>query len=194
MSQVFRPASKTSRPDGGGAKPTLLPSEAEPQLHILVGRRRSLAGDRLQIDMIRRIVAATVIAVVVTTGVAPLGHSQEGVISGRATGGAQRPYTDYNVQLVDVYSKQVTGTVKLDDRGRFIFMDVPVDQQYLVHLYSVRENRIACTEGPYALVSAKAIHKNDVTIDCNKPAAAWLLAAAVGTAATVAVVTHSNSR
>jgi hypothetical protein len=146
------------------------------------------------LEAIRQVVAATVIAVVLTTSVAPFGHAQEGVISGRATGGAQRPYTDYNVQLVDVYSKQVTGTVKLDDRGRFIFMDVPVDQQYLVHLYSVRENRIACTEGPFALVSPTAIHKNNVTIDCNKPAAAWLLAAAVGTAATIAVVTQSNSQ
>ena len=146
------------------------------------------------IDRIRRVVAATVIAVVLTAGVAPFGHAQEGVISGRATGGAQRPYTDYKVQLVDVHSKQVTGTAKLDDRGRFIFMDVPVDQQYLVHLYSVRENRIACTEGPYALVSPNAIHKSDVTIDCNRPAATWLLAAAVGTAATIAVVTQSNSQ
>ena len=129
----------------------------------------------LVFQMMRRVVAAAVVVIVLTTGGAPSGHSQEGVISGRATGGAQRPYSDYNVQVIDVSNRQLIGTGKLDDRGRFILMDIPVDRQYLVHLYSVRERRIACTEGPYALVSPSAVHKNDVGQDdgecvgCHKP-------------------------
>src|ERR687898_236255 len=59
------------------------------------GRRRCLA----MIHMIRRVVAGVSI-VALTMSVSPVGHTQEGVISGRATGAAQRPYTDYNVQLV----------------------------------------------------------------------------------------------
>jgi hypothetical protein len=145
------------------------------------------------IHMFRRVVAAVSI-VALTMSVSAVGHTQEGVISGRATGAAQRPYTDYNVQLVDISNKEVAGTVKLDDRGRFIFMDVPVERQYLVHLYSVRENRILCTEGPYALVAPKAVHKSDVNINCSRPAAEWLLVAAVGTAATIAVITQSSSQ
>lgn len=132
--------------------------------------------------------------VTMAMGLAPHVLAQQGTISGRATSEARRPYTDYTVQLVDVSNRQITGTVPLDDKGQFAFTSVAVDKQYLVHLYSVKENRIVCTEGPYALVAPNALRKTDVNIACGKPAALWLLAAGAGVAATVAVANQSPSR
>jgi hypothetical protein len=143
--------------------------------------------------MIRRILSAS-LAASLAMGVAPTLLAQQGSISGRATSEARRPYTDYNVQLVDTATKQLTGTVPLDDRGQFAFTGVEGDKQYLVQLFNLKENKIVCTEGPYALIAPNQLIKNDVNINCGKPVALWLLAAAAGVATTAAVVTQSGSQ
>lgn len=143
--------------------------------------------------MIRRILSAS-LAASLALGVAPTLLAQQGSISGRATSEARRPYTDYNVQLVDTATKQLTGTVPLDDRGQFAFTGVEGDKQYLVQLFNLKENKIVCTEGPYALIAPNQLIKNDVNINCGKPVALWLLAAAAGVATTAAVVTQSGSQ
>lgn len=143
--------------------------------------------------MIRRILSAS-LAASLAMGVAPTLLAQQGSISGRATSEARRPYTDYNVQLVDTATKQLTGTVPLDDRGQFAFTGVEGDKQYLVQLFNLKENKIVCTEGPYALIAPNQLIRNDVNINCGKPVALWLLAAAAGVATTAAVVTQSGSQ
>jgi hypothetical protein len=63
-----------------------------------------------------------------------------------------------------------------------------------VELVQVKDKKIVCTEGPYALTAAIP-GKDDVNISCGKvPAAIWLLAAGAGAAAAVAVATRSTSR
>ena len=78
--------------------------------------------------MIRRILSAS-LAASLAMGVAPTLLAQQGSISGRARSEARRPYTDYNVQLVDMATKQLTGTVPLDDQGVFAFPGVAGDKQ-----------------------------------------------------------------
>jgi hypothetical protein len=143
--------------------------------------------------MIRRILSAS-LAASLALGAAPALLAQQGAISGRARSEARRPYTDYNVQLVDTATKQLAATVPLDDRGEFAFTAVEGDKQYLVQLFHLKENRIVCTEGPYALIAPNQLIRNDVNINCGKPVALWLLAAAAGVATTAAVVTQSGSQ
>lgn len=143
--------------------------------------------------MIRRFISAS-LAATLAVGVSPFVMAQQGTISGRATSEARRPYTDYNVQLVDTSTKQLTGTVPLDDKGLFAFTGVPGDKQYLVQLFNVKDNKIVCTEGPYALIAPNALSKTDVNIACGKPAALWILASSALIATTAAVVTQSGSQ
>jgi hypothetical protein len=143
--------------------------------------------------MIRRFISAT-LAATLAVGFSPLALAQQGTISGKATGEAKKPYTDYNVQLVDTGTRQLTATVSLDNNGQFAFSGVPGDKQYLVQLFNLKENKIVCTEGPYALIAPDRLSRTDVNINCGKPAALWLLAAAAGLATTAAVVTQSGSQ
>jgi hypothetical protein len=143
--------------------------------------------------MIRRIISAS-LAASLAVGVAPALLAQQGSISGRATGEAKKPYTDYNVQLVDTATKQLAGTVPLDAQGTFNFAKVEGDKQYLVQLFNLKENKIVCTEGPYDLISPNQLNRNDVNINCRKPTALWLLAAAAGVATTAGVVIQSGSQ
>ena len=147
----------------------------------------------LGVIMIRRFVSATLVAAL-AAGVAPHVLAQQGTISGRATSEARKPYANYTVQLVDISNRHVAGTVSLDPQGQFSFGGVPADKQYLVQLFSLRENRIVCTEGPYALVAPSQLSKTDVNIKCGKPAALWLLAAAAAAGTSAAVTTQSASR
>lgn len=142
--------------------------------------------------MIRRILA-TGLAATFVLGVSPSLFAQQGAIAGRANREARQPYTDYNVQAVDVSTRQVAATVPLDDRAQFSFTGLPNDKQYLVQLFNVRENRIVCTEGPFALFTP-TLSRMDVNIACGQPAALWLLAAGAGVATTIAVVTQSSSQ
>jgi hypothetical protein len=140
----------------------------------------------------QRIVAAA-LAVIMALGAAPaLAQQTTGAVGGKATDEAKKPYSDYVVQLRDVASGQVADTRPLDLEGKFGFASVGVPQTYLVELVKVKDKKIVCTEGPYALTVAVP-NKLDVNISCGKaPAALWLLLA--GAATTVAIVTRSTSK
>jgi hypothetical protein len=143
--------------------------------------------------MIRRLFSATV-AAILAAGAAPVVFAQQGMISGRATSEARKPFTNYTVQLVDVSNKQVSGSAPLDTKGLFVFTNVQVDKQYLVQLFSLRENKIVCTEGPYPLIAPDQVSKTNVNIKCGKPAAAWLLTAVAAASATAAITLQSSSQ
>jgi hypothetical protein len=143
--------------------------------------------------MIRRLTSA-LLTVILAAGVAPVVFAQQGVISGRATSEARKPYANYTVQLVDVSNRQVTGTVPLDPQGQFAFSGIQVDKQYLVQLFSLRENKIVCTEGPYPLIAPDQLSKTDVNIKCGKPVAPIILGAVAAAAATAGVALQSASQ
>ena len=143
--------------------------------------------------MIRRVIASG-LAAILAVGLSPLLLAQQGTISGKADDEARRPYTDYSVQLMDLTTNQVAATVPLDAQGLFGFTGVAPDKRYLVQLFSVKENRVICTEGPYTIAGPNNLTRTDVDVDCDKNPALWLLAAAAGVAATVALATQSSSQ
>lgn len=143
--------------------------------------------------MIRRVIAFS-LAAILAVGVSPILLAQQGTISGRADDEARRPYSDYSVQLMDLSSNQIAITVPLDNQGKFAFNAVPPDKRYLVQLFNVKESRVVCTEGPYPIAGPNMLSRADVDIDCGKPPALWLLAAAAGVAASVAITTQSSSQ
>jgi hypothetical protein len=142
----------------------------------------------------RRMLAAA-LAVTLVVGATPLLAQQaSGVLAGKATNEAKKPYTDYTVQLRDAATGQVVGTVPLDAQGQFTFNSLEQARRYLVELFSKRTSTVVCTEGPFVL-SPSMMSKTDVKIDCGKPPAAlWLLAAGAGTAAAIAIATRSASQ
>lgn len=114
-----------------------------------------------------------------------------GVISGKADE-AKKPYTDYKVQLRDIATSQIVATTTLDPQARFAFNNLALSKKYLVELYNSPQNKIVCTEGPYAL-SSTLISKTDVNINCGGNPAAWWLLAAGGAAAAIALGVRSPS-
>ena len=140
--------------------------------------------------VIRRGVAAG-LAALLTIGFSPVMAQQAtGAISGKATDEAKKPYTDYKVQLRDVGTSQIVSTATLDAQGRFTLNDLPLAKRYLVELYNTPQNKIVCTEGPYAL-SSTLISKTDVNINCGANPAAWWILAAGGAAAAIALGVRS---
>ena len=115
-----------------------------------------------------------------------------GIISGKATDEAKKPYTDYKVQLRDVATSQIVATTTLDPQARFAFNNLVLAKKYVVELSNVPQNKIVCTEGPYAL-SSTLISKTDVNINCGGNPAAWWLLAAGGAAAAIALGVRSPS-
>jgi len=143
--------------------------------------------------MIRRLFSAT-LAATLAAGVAPHVLAQQGTVSGKATSEAHKPYSNYSVQLVDTSNRQVAGAVPLDPQGNFAFNSVQADKEYLVQLFSQRENRIVCTEGPYQLISPNQLSRTDVNIKCGKPVAALILGGAAAAGLSAAVVQKSQSQ
>ena len=139
----------------------------------------------------QRILAAT-LAGLMAFGMSPVFAQQAaGVLAGRATDEAKKPYRDYAVQLRDAVTGQVINMAPLTEQGQFAFKTVPFSRRFLLEL--TKENKVVCTEGPYGL-EATSPTKTDVNIECARaPAALWLLTAAAGTVAAVAVTTHSTS-
>jgi hypothetical protein len=123
-----------------------------------------------------------------------LAQQAAGIISGKATGEAKPPYSDYAVQLRDAATGAVVGTQPLGAQGQFSFSGAEISRRYLVELFNTSQSRIVCTEGPVVLTASKPF-KTDVNIDCGKsPTAYWLLAAGAGAAAAIAVATRSVSQ
>ena len=134
------------------------------------------------------VVALTVGSVPALVNAAPQAQGN-GVIGGKADE-AKKPYTDYKVQLRDVGTSQIVGTTTLDSQGRFTLSNLPLAKRYLVELYNTPQNKIVCTEGPYAL-SSTLISKTDVNINCGANPAAWWILAAGGAAAAIALGVRS---
>ena len=144
----------------------------------------------------RRTLATTLaLAITVTSlpgSVLSAVQNATGVISGKATSEAKKPYTDYTVQLFNVATGSVAGTAALDNDGRFKFNDVALSTRLQVQL--MKQGRVVCTEGPYTL-SQTMLSRTDVDINCgNHPAAWWLAAASGAAAAAIAVGVNSPTK
>jgi hypothetical protein len=144
--------------------------------------------------VIRRVLAVTLAATLALSVSPAMAQQAAGILSGNATDEANKPYTDYSVQLRDAATGVLVGTVPLDAQGHFSFANVEMTKRFLVELHNVKENRVVCTEGPYSLTSQRAT-RTDVNIDCGgTPAALWLLLAGAGTVGAVAFATQSASQ
>ena len=148
---------------------------------------------------IQRAVALSLV-VSMTVGAAPAllnaaAQSQgSGLISGKASEQAKKPYSDYTVLLRDVATGQVVSTVPLGQQGEFAFSGLATSKRYLVELFQTKTDKIVCTEGPYAL-SATLLTKTDVNINCGGNPAVWyIVAAGAGTAAAIAFARRSSSK
>jgi hypothetical protein len=145
--------------------------------------------------MAMRKLQAIFLAAVMAAGAAPsFAQQSNGTISGIADDEANRPYSNYSVQLRDAATGQVVSTTNLTDQGRFTFENVGLSRRLLVELVNLKDKDIVCTEGPFTL-TPQGTMRTDVNIDCGKvPAAFWLLAAGAGTAAAIALADESPSQ
>ena len=116
-------------------------------------------------------------------------QSGAGILSGKADA-AKKPYSDYKVQVLDVNTKQVVTTGQLDQQGRFAFNGIALPGKYVVQL--LKENAVKCQAGPYSLATPSFVSKTDINIACGGNAALWLLAAAGGAAAAIAVAVNGS--
>jgi hypothetical protein len=122
--------------------------------------------------------------------------AQQGVIGGRAEAEADPPYPEnYRVQLRDPATGAIIGTpTPLDTQARFSFTNLETNRRYLIELVFIKDNKVLCTEGPFSLSTTRP-SLTDVDINCgNKHLILWLLAAGAGTAAVIAIATHSASK
>jgi hypothetical protein len=144
---------------------------------------------------IRRSVALA-LALSMAVGTAPalvtLAAQGAGKIMGRATDEAKKPYTDYSVLLRDIASGQVVSTVPLDPQGLFTFAGVDLARKFQVELFSTKDNKVVCTEGPYTLTDKQTT--KPVNINCGNNSALWLLAAGAGAAAAIALAEQSTKK
>jgi hypothetical protein len=145
--------------------------------------------------MATRKILAIALAAFMAVGVTPsFAQQTNGIISGTADDEANKPYSDYSVQLRDAATGQIVSTTSLNDQGRFSFESVGMSRRMLVELVNVKQKDVVCTEGPIVL-TPQGMSKTDVNIDCGKvPAAFWILAAGAGAAAAVALGEESGSQ
>ena len=115
------------------------------------------------------------------------GAAQEaGTIAGTAKKEARKPFPEYSVRARNVQQGVIAATVQLDPSGNFTLAGVD-PANYLVELLDAK-GKVVCTEGPFDL--AKQPSKSGVNIECGKPAAWWLLAAAGAAGITAGVVSN----
>ena len=114
------------------------------------------------------------------------GQQNPGTITGTAKKEAKKPFTDYAVRARNVQQGVIASTVQLDTMGNFTLAGVD-PANYLVELLDAK-GKVVCTEGPFDL--AKTPIRSDVNIECGKPAAWWLLAAAGAAGITAGVVAN----
>ena len=112
--------------------------------------------------------------------------AQDGAIAGTAKKEARKPFKEYTVRARNVQQGQIAATVALDDEAKFSLPGVE-PAKYLVELLD-RDGKVVCTEGPFDLTRQPV--KDDVNIECGKPAAWWLLAAAGAAGITAGVVAN----
>ena len=109
-----------------------------------------------------------------------------GAISGTARKEAKKPFTDYSVRARNVAQGVIASTVQLDVDGNFAMAGID-PAKYLVELLDSK-GKVVCTEGPFDLSTQPS--KSGVNIECGKPAAWWLLAAAGAAGITAGVVAN----
>ena len=144
---------------------------------------------------IRRLLVATLVALIACLPATSLAQIPRGTIAGQAGKQFGPHFTDYTVQLRNVSSGQLVTSKPLAQDGKFSFADLQLNQRYLVEVYQAAPMRLVCTEGPYLLDFYKNKQKTDVVVECGKsPALAWLLVAGAGTAAAMGTTTASGSR
>ncbi|MBA2303333.1 MAG: carboxypeptidase regulatory-like domain-containing protein [Acidobacteria bacterium] len=115
------------------------------------------------------------------------GAAQEaGTIAGTAKREARKPFPEYSVRVRNVQQGVIAATVQLDPSGDFTLAGVD-PANYLVELLNAK-GKVVCTEGPFDL--SKQPSKTGVNIECGKPAAWWLLAAAGAAGITAGVVAN----
>lgn len=143
---------------------------------------------------IRRTVALALALVLAAGSTASLQAQapQPGVLGGTGSDKAKQPYSDYSIRLRAADSRSVLRTTTMDSQGQFSFTGLALSQRYLVELFSMKDNKIVCTEGPFVL-TAELASKTDVNIDCGRNPTAWLIAAGAG-AALLAATTQSSSQ
>jgi hypothetical protein len=142
---------------------------------------------------IKRTVVFALALALSTTSISPVVAAAQdtGVLAGKATDKAKQPYSDYTIRLRNTNSPSILKTIPLDAQGTFTFDGLQLTQSYLIELYSVKNNKVVCTEGAFTLDNA-AMTKTDINIDCGKNPTAWILAAGAG-AAIIAAATASNA-
>lgn len=161
---------------------------------------RSLGSHNSQGETVRNMSIKGTVAFALTLALASSSMSsvmlraaqENGALAGKATDKAKQPYSDYVVRVRNVNNPAVIQTVPLTATGTFSFAGLALTQNYLVDLVNTKQNKVVCTEGPYALGSSM-MAKNDINIDCGRNPTAFLLAAGAG-AAIIAAATQSNGQ
>jgi hypothetical protein len=90
------------------------------------------------------------------------------------------------VRARNVQQGVIAATTQLDPKGDFALAGID-PASYLVELLDSK-GKVVCTEGPFDL--AKQPVRNGVNIECGKPTAWWLLAAAGAAGITAGVVNN----
>ena len=117
--------------------------------------------------MATRKILAIALAAAMASSVTPSFAQTNGIIGGKADDEANKPYSDYSVQLRDPATGQVVSTAQLSPTGQFSFDNVAATRRLLVELVSLKDKSTVCTEGPFVLTPSKP-SKTDVNIDCGK--------------------------
>ncbi len=144
--------------------------------------------------MATRKILAIALAAAMASSVTPSFAQTNGIIGGKADDEANKPYSDYSVQLRDPATGQIVSTAQLSPTGQFSFDNVSASRRLLVELVSLKDKSTVCTEGPFVLTPSKP-SKTDVNIDCGKkvPTALWILAAGAGTAAAIGLANNDSN-
>ena len=114
------------------------------------------------------------------------GAQVQGTISGTAEREAKKPYPEYSVRARNVQLGTIAATVPLDTQAKFALSGIE-QANYVVELLN-KDGKVVCTEGPFDLT--KQPLRTDVKIQCGKPAAWWLLAAAGAAGVTTGIVAN----
>ena len=138
----------------------------------------------------KRFLALSVMTALVSAAVPSqaMDDQNSGVLAGKATREASKPYSNYSVRA-RLASGGSGNTVPLGPDGKFAVSGLIFPGDYLVELINNDSGSVLCTEGPFKNA------KGNIIIDCGKtPAALWLTPLAGGLAATLGVVSASNGQ
>jgi hypothetical protein len=119
-----------------------------------------------------------------------------GFLSGEARAETKQPYSDFAVRARNIADGTVEATTTLDAKGNFKLDGLPAGKM-IVELTRVGQNKVICSEGPFDIKPAapdQPFGKDDISIACNQPIAAWLLVTAAAAAGiTAGVVAGGNN-